>query len=204
MIQISYLSAATQPMSTQDLMSLLDTCLRRNTERGVTGMLLYGNETFLQALEGDEAVVEPLYETILTDPRHADVQLLRRKTIAHREYADWSMGFKRIAGATLPHPDAVLEFSDSEFTADFLRQHVEIAEELIDHYRQPHWEPLVEALDERDRMLKHLKSTLAHTRGCLGLATLVLEGCAEAGRGGTFGAAQARLCETALGMLRQV
>ncbi|MEM7363377.1 MAG: BLUF domain-containing protein, partial [Pseudomonadota bacterium] len=36
---------------------------------GVTGMLLYHEGSFLQALEGDRAVVEALYERIEEDPR---------------------------------------------------------------------------------------------------------------------------------------
>ena len=54
MIQITYLSTATDPMPSQDLLSLLKECRENNAGCGVTGMLLYCNGTFLQVLEGDE------------------------------------------------------------------------------------------------------------------------------------------------------
>ena len=62
MIQISYISSATEPLSNQDLLALLQECRENNAGRGVTGMLLYGNATFLQAPEGDEKVVDDLVD----------------------------------------------------------------------------------------------------------------------------------------------
>jgi hypothetical protein len=56
MIQISYLSQASAPMSADQLIALLMQCRTNNAERGLTGMLLYGNGTFLQVLEGEDAV----------------------------------------------------------------------------------------------------------------------------------------------------
>ena len=53
MIQISYLSKASSPMSAEQLVSLLQQCHRNNTARDVTGMLFYGNGTFLQVIEGE-------------------------------------------------------------------------------------------------------------------------------------------------------
>ena len=60
-------------MSTEQLLELLKQCL--NPASGVTGMLLYGNGTFLQALEGDEKVVADLYGKIEKDSRHIDVKM---------------------------------------------------------------------------------------------------------------------------------
>ena len=76
MIQIVYISSAVAPWSTEQLLELLQQCLKNNSARGVTGMLLYGEDTFLQALEGDDAVIDALIEKIARDPRHAKIQLL--------------------------------------------------------------------------------------------------------------------------------
>ncbi|NJL69398.1 MAG: BLUF domain-containing protein [Microcoleus sp. SM1_3_4] len=97
MIQITYISCATEPMSAEKLLELLQQCLKNNARNGVTGMLLYGNETFLQALEGDEKAVDDLFEKIRIDPRHSHIQILKRKSIECRQYSDWRMGFKRIS-----------------------------------------------------------------------------------------------------------
>ncbi len=54
MIQLSYLSTATRPMGAEPLSALLQQCLGYNPGNGITGFLLYGNGTFLQALEGED------------------------------------------------------------------------------------------------------------------------------------------------------
>jgi hypothetical protein len=60
MIQIYYISSATAPMSTSDLLQLLRQCRDNNASRSVTGMLLYANGTFLQVLEGPDQVIDDL------------------------------------------------------------------------------------------------------------------------------------------------
>jgi hypothetical protein len=97
MIQISYISAATDAMSTQGLLALLQKSRDNNADNGITGMLLYGNGTFLQVLEGDKPVVDALITKIQNDPRHTTLKMLHRKTIERRQYSDWSIGFKRVS-----------------------------------------------------------------------------------------------------------
>ena len=53
MIQISYLSRASEAMSAEALLALLMQSRKNNVARNLTGMLLYGNGTFLQVIEGD-------------------------------------------------------------------------------------------------------------------------------------------------------
>jgi len=101
MIQVSYISSVTEPMSTQDLLTLLQECRENNAGNGVTGMLLYGNATFLQVLEGEEKVIDDLVEKIRKDQRHTNLQILHRRPIQRRQYSDWSMGFKRVSDKEL-------------------------------------------------------------------------------------------------------
>ena len=97
MIQLSYVSSAARPMTAADLLAILQQCYGHNALHDITGLLLYGNGTFLQALEGDEAVVAPLYERIMRDPRHARVTCLARQTIATRHFPGWSISFRRLS-----------------------------------------------------------------------------------------------------------
>ena len=62
-----------------------------NLGRDVTGTLLYCRGHFLQLLEGDEAVVRPLFHKIGRDPRHADVHLLSCEPAAKRLFPAWGM-----------------------------------------------------------------------------------------------------------------
>jgi uncharacterized membrane protein (DUF373 family) len=136
MIQISYISSATAPMSTSDLLQLLRQCRDNNASRSVTGMLLYANGTFLQVLEGPDQVIDDLVELIKKDKRHKNIQMLYRRAIEHREYSDWSMGFKKLSDKDLKGVDGLREFAEKDFNPEYLTQHVSVVQSLMDHYRK--------------------------------------------------------------------
>jgi Sensors of blue-light using FAD len=70
---------------------LLQTCLRNNPKRDITGVLISHSGWFLQVLEGTAENVFSLFKLIETDPRHADFLLLRFNAIESRDFTDWSM-----------------------------------------------------------------------------------------------------------------
>jgi hypothetical protein len=203
MIQITYISHATEPMSAEQLIALLQQCLTNNVSNGVTGMLLYGNDTFLQALEGDEKAVDDLVEKIKKDPRHTNIQFLHRRTIERRQYSEWSMGFKRVSDSELQQIEGLRNFGEKDFNFEYLLQHDNVVEVLMDHYRKPYWDPLVRELDAKEKVVEHLKKALTHTRGCVEVASLMLESVVDAGRKGSLNEGHLRLCESALKSLRQ-
>jgi hypothetical protein len=63
-------------MTSSDLSRLLEECREYNAAHGVTGMLLYSNETFVQVLEGDDRVIDELLDHIEEDPRHTYIKSL--------------------------------------------------------------------------------------------------------------------------------
>ena len=159
MIQISYISSATDPMSTQELLDLLRQSRENNAESGITGMLLYGNGTFLQVLEGDESVVESLLDKIRKDPRHTDLKLLHRKTIQKRQYSDWSMGFKRLSTKELQNVEGLRDFGEKDFNPDYLTQHSAVVDSLMSHFRKERLRAIGQGelgVDEEDRMINWL------------------------------------------------
>lgn len=159
MIQISYISSATEPWSTQELLRLLQQCRENNAGKGVTGMLLYGNATFLQVLEGEEKVINDLVDKIRTDPRHTNVQILHRRTIQRRQYSDWSMGFKRVSDKELQHVEGLRDFGEKDFNPEYLIQHGSVIQSLMDHFRNKRFRTISQSelgLDEGDRMINVL------------------------------------------------
>ncbi|MBJ6145328.1 BLUF domain-containing protein [Hymenobacter sp. BT559] len=94
MHHIIYLSWATHPFSNEQLQALLQEARSHNTAIGVTGILVYGNNCFLQVLEGEEATVRELYEYIKQDDRHRDVTAYADKAVTQRAFAGWSMAFE--------------------------------------------------------------------------------------------------------------
>jgi hypothetical protein len=93
MLQIIYASAATVRFTELELTLLLRDARGNNTRLGVTGMLLYQDGSFLQVIEGDEHVLEALFQKIGRDERHAHVNILFRREIEERHFGDWAMGF---------------------------------------------------------------------------------------------------------------
>ncbi len=95
--QLVYISAAKKEFSESELALLLVKARANNDGLDVTGMLLYHEGSFIQALEGPKAAVEQLYERIGKDPRHVETRVLYRGERAEREFEGWSMGFYRSA-----------------------------------------------------------------------------------------------------------
>jgi hypothetical protein len=112
MHHIIYLSWATTPLSDEQLHTLLQQARRRNTEVGVTGFLLYGNNCFLQVLEGDEIAVRSLYEYIKGDARHRDVTAYADKPITQRAFAEWAMAFQLTTPEQFEHIAGYLRPAD--------------------------------------------------------------------------------------------
>jgi hypothetical protein len=204
MIQTAYVSRAAETMTQEALLSLLQQCLANNESSGVTGMLLYGNDTFVQVIEGEEAVLDAVIDRIRKDPRHSKIHFLYRKPLERRQYADWSMGFKRISAQDLQAIGGLSEFRAKDFNFDYLIEHEVVVETLMERFREPHWDPLIRELDAKDKVIEHLKKALTHTRGCIEIASFVLENVSEASRSGRLDEEQLRLCESALATLRRV
>ncbi|WNM58090.1 BLUF domain-containing protein [Candidatus Nitrospira allomarina] len=163
MIQITYLSSATRAMSQGDLEDILKTARENNARLGITGMLLYGNKTFIQILEGEEGVVDELVKTIKRDPRHTNFQIVKKKPIDQHEYADWSMGFKRVSGEDFEAVKGLKDFEEKNFNTTFLGSQVSLVDSLMDHFRKERIRKIGQeelSLDEEDRFMKILHHTI--------------------------------------------
>lgn len=110
MIEVVYASAARQPFSSKELTELLAKARPNNQALGVTGLLLYHRGSFLQVLEGEESVVNRLYEKIAKDPRHLRCMVIKRGPVAKCSFADWSMGFVELSAAVASKLDGFNAF----------------------------------------------------------------------------------------------
>jgi len=95
---LAYESQASVPFTEPDLLALLDQSRSKNAERGVTGILLYRQGTFLQVLEGPRAKVDELYATISGDTRHHAVDTVLVEERQQRRFPEWTMGFADVDG----------------------------------------------------------------------------------------------------------
>jgi hypothetical protein len=202
MIRVTYISQEASPLSADALLGLLSQCHQNNVAKGLTGMLLFGNGTFLQSLEGERAVVDALMQKIAQDPRHTGMKILRQDTISERQYADWSMGFERVTEKTLAEIPGLRDLGLRNFNVEYLGTRNEVVETLLERHRAPHWDPLLRELDARDKLIKDLRTGIARARNDVEMAALVLETVVEVARDGRLDDAHLELCRTTLRALR--
>ncbi len=74
------------------LAEILQQSRKNNPSRGLTGMLCYTPEFFVQVLEGGRQEVSHLLATLMRDPRHREMTVLLYEEIAERRFSSWSMG----------------------------------------------------------------------------------------------------------------
>jgi hypothetical protein len=202
MIRVTYISQEASPLSADALLCLLSQCHQNNVARGLTGMLLFGNGTFLQSLEGERAVVDALMQKIAQDPRHTAMKVLKQDTISERQYADWSMGFERVTEKTLAEIPGLRDLGLRNFNVEYLGTRNEVVETLLERHRAPHWDPLLRELDARDKLITDLRTGIARARNDVEMAALVLETVVEVAKDGRLDDAHLELCRTTLRALR--
>ncbi len=91
LVRLLYCSRAVDP-SPAAIESILSQSRQHNPITGITGILCYGGDIFLQAIEGGRMAVSELYGHIQKDPRHKDVALLHYEEITERRFGGWTMG----------------------------------------------------------------------------------------------------------------
>ena len=110
-----YVSSAVNLFSDEELTKLLETAREKNHAQDITGLLLYAAGNFMQVLEGPEKDVRETHTRISRDPRLRGLITLMQGNREGRDFADWSMGFKKLDG-----PDALTIPGYSDFmTAPF-------------------------------------------------------------------------------------
>ncbi|WP_103334276.1 BLUF domain-containing protein [Pseudotabrizicola formosa] len=90
---LAYASAAPEPVCPARLADLLDVSVRNNTRDGISGVLLYHDQSFFQVLEGERQAVEQCYMRILGDSRHSGVLRLWSQRVEERVFSHWAMGY---------------------------------------------------------------------------------------------------------------
>ena len=88
---ISYQSKAISRPTAADLRELTHKATARNRSLGVTGMLLYDRGRFFQTLEGPPTSLKVLWDSIYTDPRHCEIEILSEHIIPARLFGSWDM-----------------------------------------------------------------------------------------------------------------
>lgn len=95
MYQIVYLSRATRIFSDEAVQQLCKKSFDANFAHGVTGLLLFDGNRFIQALEGERDAVDNVMRRIVADRRHDSIVFLSDGLVETRQFGNWSMDYKR-------------------------------------------------------------------------------------------------------------
>ncbi len=112
---LTYVSFASYDMTDEDLKNILAKAREKNGRLDVTGLLLYRDRYFIQALEGEEDVVTDLYDVIAQDERHGHVLMIGKDQIDQRAFGTWEMGFKNLNDEDLSRLDGYTNYLDEPF-----------------------------------------------------------------------------------------
>ena len=130
--QVVYASSSARALRDVEILSILDVSRQHNSAMHVTGMLLYGDGSFVQALEGEPPAVEKLLRKIKRDPRHRGFLILLDHVVPRRDFEGWSMGFQQVSHREL---DAIAGFHN--WTAEMpSRRKMEAAIRLIESFHR--------------------------------------------------------------------
>ena len=108
LVRLLYASRATAPLTAPVVDAILAQSRAHNPRLGITGMLCYSEDLFLQVLEGGRDEVCELYNTIVRDERHSQVRSLFSEEIAERRFGSWTMGHVNVATV---NPSLLLKYA---------------------------------------------------------------------------------------------
>jgi hypothetical protein len=108
LVRLMYASRAVPTVDQEELLAILRKSKADNPAEGITGVLCFSGGIFLQVLEGGRSAVNRLYNRIVADPRHSEVELLLYQEIGERRFAGWSMGQVNLSRL---NPSLLLKYS---------------------------------------------------------------------------------------------
>lgn len=93
LVSMTYASRANPDVSAKDFNEILQQAQENNAANGITGMLTFNKDYFLQTVEGPRAQINRLLYALIADQRHHDLQLIETRELKHREWSKWSMNY---------------------------------------------------------------------------------------------------------------
>ncbi|MFK7816430.1 MAG: BLUF domain-containing protein [Gammaproteobacteria bacterium] len=148
--QLVYISAANKEFSEQELQELLEKARVNNESLNVSGMLLFHQGSFIQALEGPLSAVESLYNKISEDKRHTETRVLFRGELEERNFESWSMGFYRSSQSDSENIEGFHQFMKLGFrqTGD---ENSSAARKALLQFRDGNWRQQVDVGDDSSK-----------------------------------------------------
>lgn len=110
LMNLIYCSRINPKTDPSELSKIHETAIRNNPKTNLTGILVFGEDQFLQCLEGGRTEVSTLYAKICQDPRHESPVLISFGEIIKREFEEWDM---KLVLMTEKNQNLLLHYSHS-------------------------------------------------------------------------------------------
>ena len=91
MYRIFYVSTASPKVTKEVFEEIVSNAAETNKKLGLSGALAFNGFNFAQVLEGEEAQVKKVYDSIRADERHDGVIMISEKPVSERMYPEWGM-----------------------------------------------------------------------------------------------------------------
>jgi hypothetical protein len=110
LVRLFYISRANVAMTSTVTSTILESARVHNRVAGITGVLCQGQGLFIQVLEGERNSVNRLYNTLIKDKRHKDVEMVAIEEVQERKFPNWSM-----AHVIISEDDPMIQLNHPEF-----------------------------------------------------------------------------------------
>lgn len=134
--RVVYISEACQPFSETQLDDLLEHARVKNRDLGVSGILLYEKNHFLQMIEGPARSIIQLYGTIRKDPRHHEIITVQEGNTNTRQFGQWTMAHYKIEPGETGLEEGYLRIMTTFQSAEQLQREAGFVEQYLDQLRQ--------------------------------------------------------------------
>lgn len=115
-------SEAATAVSDDGLIAMLQEYRAENLKLNITGLLLYSQGVYLQAIEGELPDASRAYEHVIKDQRFKNTQLLASGEMTERMFKSWCMGFMPAEGTDMSGIKGYLDPTSKTKTARLVKR----------------------------------------------------------------------------------
>ncbi len=115
--RVLYVATARVPFSREDLATLLERSRMNNERDDITGMMLYRDGLFIQALEGPAVPVRNLLGRIKNDSRISSCDVIDESDGDERIFSEWRMAFRNLDDAGIASHPGFSDFMNAPRTS---------------------------------------------------------------------------------------
>lgn len=109
LVHCLYASRPAAPLTSSVMNSILEQSRKNNPRQGITGILCFTEDVFIQVIEGGRDEICDLFAQIARDDRHIEVRILVYEEISQRRFGSWTMGRVDISKI---NPGLLLKYSE--------------------------------------------------------------------------------------------